>query len=608
MMPSVLNITALHDTYRQGSLTPSGLVNEVLQRIGAAHRPEIWINLRPRAELEEQARQLAALLQREGEAVFQRYPLFGIPFSVKDNIEVTGLPNSVGCPVFAYTPKETASAVQRLEAAGALLIGKTNLDQFATGLTGTRSPYGAVPNPFAPGSITGGSSSGSAASVALGQVAFSLGTDTAGSGRIPAAFCNLVGIKPTPGLVSNRGVFPACESLDCVSVFALDVADGWRVLSQIAGHDPSQAYSRSIEALGPLCREVSLGLPAPLEFLGDHLAETAFRSTLEAIQSRKGLHIQPVDFALFRQTAALLYEGPWLAERRASLGDFHLTHPEALDPAVRAVLSRRGEPSAEETFEGLHRLEQFRQACRSLFETIDILLVPTAPTHPTLAAIAEAPLERNTELGLYTNFVNLLGLCALALPGHFRADGLPAGITLIGPAGADHRLAEFARTLEPLTHRRLGISKHAPRIDSEPLAPLPSGERSVRLAVVGAHLEGEPLNWQLRERGGRLVQQTRTTPRYGLFALRGTVPPKPGLIRLDGPGSAIAVEVWELPIRRYGEFVAEVPPPLAIGTLELEGGEQVQGFLCEAWALQGAEDIRAYGGWRAYRQAGRSAT
>jgi allophanate hydrolase len=349
-------------------------------------------------------------------------------------------------------------------------------------------------------------------------------------------------------------------------------------------------------------------VPKTLDFRGDARAEAAFWSTLEKIAGVPGVTLVDVDVGVFAETAALLYEGPWVAERRAALGDFFTAHGDALEPSVHQVIAKGDDLTACDAFRGAHRLQDCRRKAETVFESIDLLLVPTTPTHYTCDEIAESPIARNGDLGLYTNFVNLLGLSALALPGLFRADGLPAGITLIAPGGGDHRLAEFARTLEPLIHRRLGLGPKAPPRQSAPLAPLPFFEPVARVAVVGAHLAGQPLNWQLLERGGRLLRSARTAPKYRLYALPGTAPPKPGLVRTEGEGGSIEIEVWELPLRAYGGFVAEIPTPLAIGTLELEDGDQVQGFLCESWAVAGARDITAYGGWRSYLAHGVSPT
>lgn len=592
------DIAGLLAAYQTQALTPSAVIEALLARIdGTADRDCIFICRRDAVELRAQARALSEQLATDTE-VLKRLPLFGVPFAVKDNIDVGGLPTTCACPAFSYTPTRSATVIEKLEAAGAILIGKTNLDQFATGLVGTRSPYGEVKNPFNPDYVSGGSSSGSAAAVALGFAAFALGTDTAGSGRVPAGFCNLVGIKPTPGLVSTRGVFPACKSLDCVSVLSHTVADGWAVLSVLAGPDAEDSYSRPITALPTVTRKVRIGLPAPLEFLGDSVAEAAFDAALAQLKTQADFDFVDVPLAPFTAIAKLLYDGPWVTERRLALADFY-AQADQLDPTVHAVIGKAEGKTAADTFDALYRLEAAKRMAEAVFANVDLMLVPTAPTIYTRVAIAAEPIARNSDFGMYTNFVNLLGMSALALPGPFRADGLPAGITLLAAGGGDHRLAEFARRIEPLLHDRLGLSSETPPRASEPLPPLPSDEPMVEIAVVGAHLSGMPLNWQLLERGGRLQRVTHTAPYYRFFALPGTVPPKPGLVRVP-QGAAIALEIWQLPARHYGSFVAGIPAPLGIGMVRLEDGNEVQGFICDPLATVGAEDISLFGGWRAY--------
>lgn len=595
-----LNSAALLAGYRDGSLDPSRLIQSLIARKAFESPAEAWISRASDEAILARAASLTDLLHQHGAAILERMPLFGLPYSVKDNIDVAGLATTAACPAFAHGPARSASVVERLDAAGAIFVGKTNLDQFATGLTGTRSPYGVVRNPFNPAYISGGSSSGAAVSVASGAVSFALGTDTAGSGRVPAGFCNLVGIKPTPGLVSTRGVFPACRSLDCVSIFALTVADGWRVLQVLAGVDAEDGYSREVPPL-PTCRRgIRVAVPSELDFQDDHDAAAAFAASTQAIASDPAVTLTTVDFGLFAETAALLYHGPWIAERRAVLGDFFERHGADIEPTVRGIIAQGDKVSGADTFLGLHKLETLRKQAARLFADFDVLLVPTAPTHYSIEQIAAAPVERNSHLGRYTNFVNLLGLSALALPGLFRSDGLPAGVTLIAPGGGDQRLAEFARSLEERLHLRLGISAESPPRCVTPLGALPASEPTCQVAVVGAHLSGEPLNGQLLDRGARLVRACKTAPAYRLYALPGTTPPKPGLVRCSAAGSAIQVEIWELPLRHFGSFVGDIPAPLAIGTLELEDGSRAQGFLCEAWAVENAEDISGFGGWKAY--------
>lgn len=590
-----LTIAALRSAYVAGNLDPVEVVSRLFKRLDSEPGTEAWILLRTRAEVLTDARAAAARI-----AAGEDLPLLGVPFAVKDNIDVAGLPTTAGCPAFAQVAEQSAAVVERLVAAGAILIGKTNLDQFATGLVGTRSPYGAVTNPHQPEYMSGGSSAGSAAVVARGWVAFSLGTDTAGSGRVPAGACNLVGVKPSTGLVSTFGVLPACRSLDCVSVFAHTVEDGWSVLQVLAGLDARDPYSRSPEPLGPVVHEVRIGVPSVPEFFGDAVAEQAWREALEIVATQPGVQIDTFDLAPFHEVARLLYDGPWVAERRAAVGQFFDTHPSEMDATVHAIIGRAAGMTAVDAFVAQYALEALRPRCMAELERFDLLMAPTAPTIYRHDEIAAEPVLLNSRLGIYTNFVNLLGMAAIAVPGPFRTDGLPAGVTLLGAAGSDHRLAEVARRVEPALHRRLGTTDIMPTAAAAALAPLPEVAPAIEVAVVGAHLSGLPLNWQLVERGALLRRTTTTVPDYRLFELPGTVPPKPGLLRVANGGAAIEVEVWAMPLRHYGSFVASIPAPLGIGTLSLADGSNVQGFVCEASACAEAIDITAHGGWRAW--------
>ena len=433
-----LDIAGLSEAY-QGGAKPSEIVAEVVARCRAYDDPAVWIHRVPTEDLQARARELE-------QAGSGGRPLFGIPFAVKDNIDVAGLPTTAACPAFAYTAAVTAPAVQRLLDAGAILIGKTNLDQFATGLVGTRSPYGACRNPFNPAYIAGGSSSGSAVAVAAGLVCFALGTDTAGSGRVPAGFCNLVGVKPTPGLVSTRGVVPACRSLDCVSIFALDCAGGASILEVIEGFDPADPFSRPAGGPpGPLQR---LGIPRvhQLGFEGDDAYRTLFQDALGHLEAL-GITLRPVDFGPLFEAAALLYDGPWVAERSLAVQDLIERDPDALLPVTRSIIARGREVSGIDTFAGLYRLQALRREAGAIFGEVDGLVVPTVPTIWTLDQVAEDPIGRNSALGRYTNFVNLLDLAALAVPAGFRPDGLPFGVTLIGPAFAERPLLDLGARL-----------------------------------------------------------------------------------------------------------------------------------------------------------------
>ncbi len=525
--------------------------------------------------------------------------LDGLRFAVKDNIDVAGLPTTAACPAFAYLPTDHAVVVRRLLDAGASLLGKTNLDQFACGLNGTRSPYGAVPNAFNPAYVSGGSSSGSAYVVATGQVDFALGTDTAGSGRVPAGLNNIVGLKPSKGLISARGVVPAAQSVDCVSIFARSVAMAVKVLEAALGHDAQDPYSRALPlAARPLARNFRFGIPRPLSFFGDALAETAFAQAVARLEALGGTAVE-IDYGPLAQAAAMLYDSALVAERYAAIRPFFDAHERDVMEPVRSIIAAGRGYSAADLYDAQTRLRALGQQAAALWEKMDLLLVPTAPTHYTIAQMQEDPVALNRNLGAYTNFVNLLDYAAISVPSSLRPDGLPFGITLVGPCGSDWQLAELGQRY----HHATGLAQGAtgePLPEPQPIRGLHTGA-TVKVAVVGAHLSGMPLNSQLTERGATLVREARTAPDYRFFALPGTVPPKPGLLRVaPGQGAAIALEVWDMPVEHYGSFVAMIPAPLGIGTLELADGSSVQGFLCEAQALQGATDISDYGGWRAY--------
>jgi allophanate hydrolase len=530
-------------------------------------------------------------------------PLYGVPFAVKDNIDVEGLPTTAACPAYAYTARAHATCVQRLLDAGAVLLGKTNLDQFATGLVGTRSPYGVVPNTFDARYVCGGSSSGSASVVARGLVAFALGTDTAGSGRVPAGFNNLVGCKPTPGLVGARGVVPACATLDTVSVLALTVADAARVLALIEGGDQANVVAPAAPGAQVFASALRVGVPQSPELDGSLGYVQAFAQQVERV-TRLGGTAVALDIAVLHEVAALLYDGPWVAERYVVVRELLERQPEAIDPVVRRVIAHARGIDAARAFEGRYRLAALARDANALWDRIDVLMVPTAPTVPTLTAVADEPLLRNSELGRFTNFVNLLGWSALAVPAAITPRGLPFGVTFIAPGGRDAALLHLGARWQALLDLPLGARLAPPLPHELKLDAMPRSEASVAIAVVGAHLEGQPLHGQLCERGARCIARTRTAPSYRLHALPNTTPPKPGLARVgDGVGHAIEVEVYEMPAQHVGSFLALVPPPLGIGSIELEDGRWVKGFICEPHALRGARDISAFGGWRAWLRA-----
>ncbi len=531
--------------------------------------------------------------------------LAGLSFAVKDNIDVAALPTTAACPAFAYTASASAVVVERLLQAGASLHGKTNLDQFACGLNGTRSAYGAVPNAFDERYVSGGSSAGSAYVVATGQVDFSLGTDTAGSGRVPAGLNNIVGLKPSRGLISTRGVLPAAQSVDVVSIFARTVPMALRVLAAAMAHDPKDAYSRDLRMrTAPFGKSFRFGVPSALEFFGDELARAEFAAAVRRMVSLGGTAV-PFDYGPFARAAALLYESALVAERYAAIREFFDTHADKVIEPVRSIIAKGKRYTAADVFEAQCTLRLIAQQAAALWDGIDCMLVPTAPTHYTIAQMQADPVALNRNLGAYTNFVNLLDYAALSVPSSIRPDGLPFGITLIGPCGSDWALAELGQRYHQASGLTLGATGQ-PLPAAEPLVPVPvhPADLRVQVAVVGAHLSGMPLNWQLTERGARLLRTTETSPDYRLFALPGTVPPKPGLLRVPaGTGAPIAVEVWDMPVSHYGSFVALIPAPLGIGTVRLADGAQVQCFLCESEALHDAQDITHLGGWRAYMQA-----
>ncbi|MHA4871345.1 allophanate hydrolase [Duganella sp. PWIR1] len=529
-----------------------------------------------------------------------KLPLAGLRFAVKDNIDVAGVPTTAACPAYAYTPAQHAHVVERLLTAGASVAGKTNLDQFACGLNGTRSPYGAVPNSFNPLYVSGGSSSGSAYAVATGQVDFSLGTDTAGSGRVPAGLNNIVGIKPSRGLLSARGVVPAAPSADCVSIFARTVATAVQVLKAAHGYDAADPYSRRLQLdQTPFPARVRFGVPDVLNFFGDTAAAAAFDEAVARLTALGGVQVR-IAYAPLAEAAGLLYDSALVAERYAALRGFVGTNEADIVEPVRTILSAGRRYSAADLVDAQLRLRALAQRVAPMWNDIDLLLVPTAPTHYTIEAMQADPVALNRNLGAYTNFVNLLDYAAISVPSSIRADGLPFGVTLIAPCGADLRLADLGQRYHHATGLAMGATGQplpAPMALLESPAPTPM----VRVAVVGAHLSGMPLNGQLTERGAALVAATRTAAEYRLYALPGTTPPKPGMVRVaPGQGSAIAVEVWEMPAAQYGSFVALIPWPLGIATIKLEDGATVQGFACDALALQGAEDISHHGGWRSY--------
>jgi allophanate hydrolase len=588
-------VAAIVAAHRAGTATPEQTAARSFARIHAHGDPAIFISLRPEAEVLAESRALDA-------ARSTALPLYGVPVAVKDNIDVAGLPTTAACPAFSYQPSKDSTAVARLRAAGAIVIGKTNLDQFATGLVGVRSPYGIPRNTFNPDLIPGGSSSGSAVAVAAGLVPLALGTDTAGSGRVPAGLNNIVGLKPSLGLISTFGVVPACRTLDCVSVFALTVDDAWTALGAMAGTDRADPYSRNrpLGIPGVMPPHVKLGMPraGQLLFFGDRQYEAEYSAALGRL-ARLGADLVEIDIEPFYETARLLYEGPWVAERTIAARSILSSDPNAIHPVTREIILSGLRATAVDAFAALYKLEVLRRVADHTFGQIDALVLPTAPTIYSVEQVLADPIQLNSRLGTYTNFVNLLALCALAIPASMTEAGLPFGITLLAPGGADARIAEVGRVLHADTTLPLGALKHP----QTSLAAVSTSlaESEISIAVVGAHLSGLPLNGELRALGGRLLEVTRSAPDYRLYALPGTKPPKPGLLRVDsGKGAAIEVEVWGLPIEAFGSLVAGVPMPLSIGTIKLSDGRGVKGFLVEPAATIDARDISSFGSWRTY--------
>ncbi|GIJ41286.1 allophanate hydrolase [Micromonospora andamanensis] len=604
------SISELRSAYRHGGLTPTDLAERVLAGLSGADGGPVWISTVPASQLLARAERLAATVDPA------TLPLYGIPFAVKDNIDVAGMITTAGCPDFGYSAAEDAPVVRRLLDAGALLVGKTNLDQFATGLTGARSPYGSCESVFGGGLISGGSSSGSAVAVAAGQVSFALGTDTAGSGRVPAALNGIIGLKPTRGLLSTAGVVPACRSLDCVSVFATDVTDAMDVLHAARGVSAADPWGRPLPAERVAARmpgTLRLGVPRAedLEFFGDAGQTVRFAAGVQALRGLVG-QVGSVPLRSFFEAGELLYQGPWVAERLAALDGFLREHPEAVLAVTRSVLETGRRYDAIDVFRGQHRLRELRARVDKLWDEVDVLVVPTVGTTFTLDEIAEDPIGRNTTLGRYTQFANLLDLAAVTVPNGFTAAGRPASLTLLGPAFSDTTLAQLAAAFTVAT--RTAPDAAATRTAPEAVAtrPVPdaavTGPAQTLIAVVGRHLAGESRNAELTERGGTLAGAARTAPRYRLYRLEtADGEGLPGLVRVaatDPDGHPIEVELWRLPVSAVGELLAGVPAPLSLGWVRLHDGRDVLGFLCEAYAVgPPVEDISAAGGWRAYRRA-----
>ncbi|QZD72586.1 allophanate hydrolase [Pseudomonas sp. 3-2] len=587
-----LQLDALRQAYRNGDTTPRQLLLALRDK-AAALNPDyhLFIHLLSVEELEPY---LAALDGRDLDSL----PLYGVPFAIKDNIDLAGIPTTAACPAFAYVPERSATIVEQLLALGAIPLGKTNLDQFATGLNGSRSPYGACPNSVLPEYPSGGSSAGSSLAVALGVASFALGTDTAGSGRVPAALNNLVGLKASKGLISTAGVLPACRTLDCVTTFTATAREASQLLALTARLDPRDEYSRS----NPSWNDgTAFGAPRPfrfgvpraqdLEFFGCEEGPLLFGDAIDRLKALGGEAVE-LDLSPFLEAARLLYEGPWVAERYSVAGELMEENPEAVLPVIRAVLAKAPAVSGVQTFRAQYRLQALKAVCDKALEGLDCVLTPTIGRPVTLAELDAEPVLRNSELGYYTNFMNLLDYAAVAVPSGFMANGLPWGVTLLGRAFTDQYLLGVADALQRQQDPGLPTPNNPARHDR------------ARLVVCGAHLDGLALNWQLRQREARLIEATYSSKDYKLYALAGGPPLRPGMLRVAEGGVAIEVEVWELPSRELGSFLTGIPAPLGLGKVQLADGRWESGFICEPYGLEGATDISHLGGWRAYLQTG----
>ncbi|NEV78895.1 allophanate hydrolase [Rhodopseudomonas sp. BR0C11] len=596
-LASFPTIATLHAAYAAGA-SPAEIIAATYRRIEAVADHGIFITLRPEHDVLADA---AAL----GSFDPDTKPLWGVPFAVKDNIDVGGLPTTAACPGFAYTPNQTAFAVQCLLDAGAILIGKTNLDQFATGLVGVRTPYPVPRNAIDPRYVPGGSSSGSAVAVSHGLVTFALGTDTAGSGRVPAALNNIVGLKPPLGSVSSRGMVPACRTLDTISVFAGTVDDAHAIYRVMATFDRADPWSRPHPGAAAKPAAVPPGLrvgvpdTASRKFAGDLQSERAFDLAVTDLATVVSAPARAVDMSPLFEVASLLYSGPWVAERYQAIRQVIETTPELLHPVTRKIIESATAFSAADAFGGLYRLAELRRAADAIWSSVDVLMVPTYPRPRTIADLEADPIGPNSELGTYTNFVNLLDLCALAVPSRFRADGFPSGVTLIASSGRDDLLAALGQRLHAASEVSLGAS--STKVPAPTDTSTSAAANEIELVVVGAHLSGMPLNHELTSRGARFLRAVPTAPDYKLFALQGGPPFRPGLLRVSaGEGVPIATEVWAISAEGFGSFVAGIPAPLGIGTTRLSDGTTPKGFIVEAEGLKGATDISAFGGWRAY--------
>jgi allophanate hydrolase len=574
-IPRELSIQWLREMYISRTFTPEVIVGTIIGRVHEDADMNIWITPPSMDRIQPYLERLHAIDPAS-------LPLWGIPFAVKDNIDLADVPTTAACPEYAYTPKDSASVVERMIAAGAIPVGKTNLDQFATGLVGTRSPFGETHNSLRKELISGGSSSGSAVAVARGHAAFSFGTDTAGSGRVPAALNNLVGYKPSLGAWPTRGVVPACASLDCVTVFSHSLEDALTVDAAARGVDHNDPWSKNVpQPLPKLPQKICLP-KEPLDFYGPYADEyrKAWEDTAASV-GKLNVPIEYIDIELFSQAAAILYDGPWVAERWADLGGFVDTHAGAVFPVTEQVLrsGASGQHDAASVFKAMHKLQEFKLAARKLLHNA-VMIMPTCGGTWTREQVRANPMGTNSDMGRYTNHCNLLDLCAVAVPSGEAAPDTPFGITWFALSDNEDLLCGAAD---------LFVRSQSSQRES--------ANETTRVAVCGLHMRGYPLEKQMLEHRARFVGEAVTAAKYQMVKLN-TIPAKPGLIKKQTGGGSIALEIWEMPIDAFGSFTALIPAPLAIGKVELEDGSVIPGFICEAYAEAEAEDITAAGGWR----------
>lgn len=591
-----LTIPALHAAYAEG-LSPVAIVEQVFARIDEVADPNIFLCLFDKAEVIAAAEALGPFDPSK--------PLWGVPFAAKDNIDAAGKPTTAACPAYAYEAEEDAFVVAQLKAAGALLIGKTNLDQFATGLVGVRTPFGAPKNSVDPEIVPGGSSGGSGVAVGHGIVTFSLGTDTAGSGRVPAALNNIVGLKPSLGALSATGLVPACRTLDTISIFALTVDDAYAAFQAATVFDPADSYSRAFDMpdLTKWSGKTKIAIPSAesIQFMGDDVQEASFYATVEMLKSA-GAEISEIDFSPLYAVAEMLYYGAWVAERYVVIEDLLKSDPDAIFPVTKKIISLAEDLSAADAFRGIYKLKDLIRLAEPALADVDMLCVPTIPTFYSVADLEADPVTPNSNFGTYTNFVNLMDMCGIAVPTPARTDGRPGSVTLLAPAGEDQKTAALAAVIQTWGARKMGATDW-PMVPSEHPSFAPSAD-TIEIAVCGAHMSGLPLNSELTSRGGVFLSAGKTAPDYAFYALPGAGVARPGLVRVpEGSGAAVTVEIWSLPIEQFGSFMKSIPAPLGIGTLTLSDGTQVQGFMCEAIAADGAKDISDLADWRAFMAA-----